>query len=99
LRGAIIDVIQASAGLSTPVEDIKEATRTARRSAEQRGDAAVTALDDFVVAVMELDHAVTYVRDEAHYDRPPADPITVRRAAFLTAVVCYELDQRAIAGP
>lgn len=97
LRGAITDVTQVSARLPTPIENIKEATKSARRSAEERGDAAVLALIDLAVAVVELDHAVTHVRDEVHQERPPADPAAVRQAAFLTAVVCYELDQRPIA--
>lgn len=96
LRGALSDVVQASAGLLAPEENVDRATKAARRAAVERGDRAVQALITLAESVMDLDHGLTHARDEQAKGRPVADPETVRRAAFLTAVACYELDRTPI---
>ncbi|MCA1702266.1 MAG: hypothetical protein LC808_02935 [Actinobacteria bacterium] len=44
-------------------------------------------------SIMRLDHRLNHIRDEASKGQPAPDYEEVRRAAFLTAVVCYELDR------
>jgi hypothetical protein len=98
LRGAVVDVVAASAGLPAPHENVAAATKSARKAAAERGDEAVVALITLTEKVTSFDQAITHARDEQAQGRPVADAETVRRAAFLTAVACYELDRRPIAG-
>lgn len=93
LRKALIDVAGAQAGLANPDENLERVLRPARVSAAQRGDTALAMLIDLALAVFSLDHAIEHVRDEIHEGRAPATPETIRRAAFLTTVACYELDR------
>jgi hypothetical protein len=96
LRGALTDVVQASAVLPAPNENVQRATKPARKAAVERGDAAVEALITLAERVMDLDQGLTHARDEQAEGRAVADGETVRRAAFLTAVVCFELDRTPI---
>ena len=93
LRKALIDVAGAAAGLSTPDENLERVLRPRRVAAGERADVATAMLLDLVVAVLSLDHAIEHVRDEIAEQRAPAGADTIRRAAFLTAVCCYELDR------
>jgi hypothetical protein len=97
LRGALVDVVQASAGLTGPEENIAAAPKAARKVAVERGDEAVQALVTLAEKVTSFDQVIADARDEQAQGRPAADAETVRRAAFLTGLVCYELDQRPIA--
>lgn len=93
LRKALIDVVGAAAALANPDENLERVLRPVRVAAAQRADTAVAMLIDYVLAVFTLDHAVEHVRDEVHEGREPAGVGTIRRAAFLTAVACFELDR------
>lgn len=93
LRKALIDVAGASANLQSPDENLERVLRRPRVAAAERADAATALLIDLTLAVVHLGHAIEHVRDEINEQRPPADLETVRRAAFLTAVCCYELDR------
>jgi hypothetical protein len=44
-------------------------------------------------SVLWLDPRLNHVRDETSKGEPEPDRAEIRRAAFLTAVVCYELAQ------
>lgn len=93
LRKALIDVAGAAAGLPTPDENLDRVLRPRRIAAAERADVATAMLLDLVVAVLSLDHSIEHVRDEIAERREPAGSDTIRRAAFLTAVCCYELDR------
>ena len=48
-------------------------------------------------STLRLDHRLNHVRDEVGKGEPTPTYEEMRRAAFLTALVCYELD-RAVGG-
>ena len=91
LRSALIDAVATARGNEQPDEDVERATKATRKAAAERGDDATMALVDLARAVLRLDHGVTHNRDEQHQGRPIADLATAHRAAYLTAVCCYEL--------
>ena len=93
LRKALIDVAGAAAGLPASDEDLQRVFKPVRQSAARRADVAVAMLVDLCRAVLSLNHGVEHVSDELTDRRVPAGPETLRRAAFLTAVCCYELDR------
>ena len=93
LRKALIDVAGAAANLQSPDENLERVLRRPRVAATERADAATAMLIDLTLAVIHLGHAIEHVRDEINEQRLPADFETMRRAAFLTAVCCYELDR------
>lgn len=99
LRKAPIDVAGAAAGLASPDEQVERALKPVRQSAAQRDDVAVAMLVDLCLAVLNLDHSINHVRDELKNGREPAGTETLRRAAFLTAVCCYQLDRSPLAAP
>jgi hypothetical protein len=99
LRKALIDVGGAAAAISDPDENLERVFRPRRVAAAERADTAVAMLIDFALALMSLDHSIEHVRDEISEHREPADVDTIRRAAFLTAVCCYELDRTPLALP
>lgn len=93
LRKALIDVVGLAVGLDTSDEDLERVFKPVRRSAAERADLATVRLVDLCRAVFSLAHAVEHVRDEVTAGRDPADAEVLRRAAFLTALCCYELDR------
>jgi len=93
LRKALIDVSGAASGQPTPDENLERVLRPRRVAAAERADTAVAMLIDLTLALVSLDHSIEHVRDEISEGRKPADAETIRRAAFLTAVCCYELDR------
>jgi hypothetical protein len=52
---------------------------------------ALKALAELLRAVLRLDHRLNHVRDEADRNELSPSASEIRRAAFLTAVVCYEI--------
>lgn len=99
LRKALIDVAGAGAGLQDPDENLERVLRPRRVAAAERANTAVAMLIDLTLALVSLDHSIAHVRDEITEHRPPADLDTIRRAAFLTAVCCYELDRTPLPPP
>jgi hypothetical protein len=93
LRKALIDVAGAAAGLADPDEKLERVLKPQRVSAAARADTATAMLIDLTLAVLATTHAIEHVRDEVTEGRQPANLETTRRAAFLTAVCCYELDR------
>ena len=93
LRKALIDVAGVAAGLPNPDENLERVLRPRRVAAAERSDTVLAMLIDFTLALVSLDHSIEHVRDEISEHREPAGADTIRRAAFLTAVCCYELDR------
>lgn len=60
---------------------------------QAREQVMLTRLVDLVEATIEEDHRINHVRDELSRDRARPDYEEVRRAAFMTALVCYEIDR------
>jgi hypothetical protein len=67
----------------------------ANRALGDRERVVIERLVELVEAVASLDQRVTHVRDETGEGRPLRAWDELRRAAFLTAVVCFELDRSA----
>ena len=86
-----------AAGLANPDEQLERVFKPIRQSAAVRSDVAVAMLVDLCLAVASLGHSIDHVRDELQKGREPAGADTLRRAAFLTAVCCYELDHTHLA--
>jgi hypothetical protein len=99
LRKALVDVAGAAAGLANPDENLERVLRPRRIAAADRADVAVAMLIDLTLALVNLDHSIEHVRDEIVEQRPPAAGDTIRRAAFLTAVCCHELDRTPLRSP
>ena len=59
----------------------------------EREAAALEQVVELALTVLRLDHRLNHIRDEADKNQPAATWEEVRRAAFLTAVACYELDR------
>lgn len=97
LRKALMDTTTDVLGADSrqqerPVEGLKLwLTSQTRLSARERE--VLQHLIDLARVVLRLDHRLNHVRDEA--DKGEAAPTweEVRRAAFTTALVCYELDR------
>ncbi|MGH3451085.1 MAG: hypothetical protein ACRDQW_10240 [Haloechinothrix sp.] len=62
-------------------------------SLHSRERQVLTDLVQLTRSVLRLDHRLNHVRDETSKGEPPPDHEEMRRAAFLTAVVCHELDR------
>jgi hypothetical protein len=75
-----------------PVERLRKWLATAQ-SLSPRDLDVVTQLVELARAVLRLDHRLNHVRDEISKKQPPPSPDEVRRAAFTTAYVCYELER------
>jgi hypothetical protein len=95
LRKALFDVTDDLAGLDSgkteqPVDRLKAYVEQAAHLAG-RERTALASLVTFVQDVLRLDHRLAHVRDELDKDVPLRDWDELRRAAFLTVVVCFEL--------
>ena len=53
----------------------------------------LTQVVELARVVLRLDHRLNHIRDEADQGESPASWEEVRRAAFTTALACYELDR------
>lgn len=96
LRYALIDMAgPALSGLEeAPPEDLKKYFEPAARAAVDRGDYATRALILLAQTTLHLDQGLNHARDERYRGHDVADGDTIRRAAWVTAVTCLELDRR-----
>lgn len=97
LRKALMDLVSdliddASATPERPVDRLKESLQRLPHL-PQRERRVVEQMIDLTQAVISLDHRLAHVRDEEYKGEPIATHSEVRRAAFLTAVTCYELSE------
>jgi hypothetical protein len=97
LRKALMDTTTDVLGTGSrqqerPVEGLKVWLTSQSRLTARELD-VLQHLVDLARVVLRLDHRLNHVRDEA--DKGEAAPTweEVRRAAFTTALVCYELDR------
>lgn len=98
LRKALMDTTTDVLGAGSEGKQEKPAERLKERLSSQPGigprEAAVLhQLAELVRVVLRLDHRLNHVRDETDKGEPPPTWKEVRRAAFTTAFVCYELDE------
>lgn len=97
LRKALMDVTKdATAGTAgdheKPIERLTELVES-RNSLSKREKDALVQLVELARTVLRLDQRLNHIRDEKDKDREPAGWPELRRAAFLTALVCYEIAQ------
>lgn len=59
----------------------------------KREAAVLTQIVELARVVLRLDHRLNHIRYEADLGEPSASWEEVRRAAFATALACYELDR------
>jgi hypothetical protein len=86
------DVVGSDGGSQEkPVERLR--TWLEAQNLPKREQTAIARLVELTDAVLRLDQRLAHVRDEAGKGEPPITWEEIRRAAFLTAVVCYELDR------
>jgi hypothetical protein len=96
LRKALMDVTTDVLGPGTatqqemPVQRLKE-WMTTQTTLSTRDADVVQQLVELARVVLRLDHRLNHVRDETDKGQPLPTPEEVRRAAFTTALVCYEL--------
>ena len=72
-----------------PIERLRD--WVASRNVNERERATLDALVELARATLRLDHRLNHIRDEADLDQPPASKPELRRAAFVTALVCDQL--------
>lgn len=97
LRKALMDTTTDLVGTSAggeqekPVERLKEYLAT--RPLSERERVVIEQLVELARVVLRLDHRLNHVRDEADKDESPVTWEEVRRAAFVTVLVVYELSR------
>lgn len=94
LRKALMDTVTDVAGdapgkQEKPIERLRE--WISGRDVNERERAVLDALFELARATLRLDHRLNHIRDEADLDQPPASKAELRRAAFITALVCDQL--------
>lgn len=94
LRKALMDMVTDVAvdvvGMQEkPVERLRVWIST--RDVNEREQAVLAALLELAQATLRLDHRLNHIRDESDLNQPPASKAELRRAAFLTALVCEQL--------
>lgn len=94
LRKAIMDIVTDVAASAPgmqekPIERLKH--WVSERDVNSREEAVLAALVDLTLATLRLDHRLNHIRDEADLDEPPASQAELRRAAFVTALLCEQL--------
>lgn len=97
LRKALMDVTKdVTSGVDgdheKPIE-LLEALVASKANLSERERAALVQLVEFARSVLRLDHRLNHVRDEKDKGREPVNWPELRRAAFTTALVCYEIAQ------
>jgi len=100
LRKAVMDattVVPGEGGdQERPVERLNS-WLGANESLHERERQVIADLVQLVRSTLRLDHRLNHVRDEVGKGEPPPTYEEMRRAAFVTALVCHELD-RSIGG-
>ncbi len=97
LRKAIMDITSDVAGADggnqeKPIQRLAARLQSASGLSEREA-AALTQLVELGRAVFHLDQRLNHIRDESDKGQPLRAWDEVRRAAFLTAFICYELDR------
>ncbi len=95
LRKAVMDVVADVTGGTRP-ESPGQALRDwldGHDQIQERQAEAAALLADYVQQIVKLDHRLNHMRDELSKGEPPADNEEIRRAAFLTALACYEISR------
>lgn len=95
LRKAIMDLttdlIGGGGDQERPIARLTERLNQATVSDRER--AVLSQLVELARVSLRLDHRLNHIRDEADQGEPPATWEEVRRAAFATSLVCYELSR------
>lgn len=96
LRKAIMDVTTVVVGddqlkQEQPIERLEVWLNASQLGDRER--AVATAIVDLARASLHLDHRLNHVRDEVDKKEPPVGWEEMRRAAFATAVACYEISR------
>lgn len=96
LRKALMDLVADLVGsddgrVESPAERLDAWLPT--RGLQQRELAVVRQLVELAKAVLRLDHRLNHVRDEMGKGESPPSREEARRAAFVTATVCFELSR------
>lgn len=93
LMDATTEVVGSAAGgaQEKPVQRLKQQLATLNIPAREADVFAQVV--ELARVVLRLDHRLNHIRDEADQGEPPATWEETRRAAFATALVCYELDR------
>lgn len=95
LRGALMDVVSdvvgstAGADAEKPVERLSAFLKTEEVPAREAK--ALGALVDLADTTLRVDMRLTHAREERDKGEPDIEWEEARRAAFLTAVACYEI--------
>lgn len=97
LRKALMDVTKdKTSGVAgdheKPVE-LLEALVDSKTDLGEREKATLLQLVEFARSVLRLDHRLNHIRDEKDKGRDSVAWPELRRAAFTTALVCYEIAQ------
>lgn len=99
LRKALMDATSEVLGDGGPSEDpVSRLKASAAARGRKIGEREAGVLDSLVAmakAVLSLDHRLNHIRDEADKNLPLLSWDEARRAAFVTALTCYELDRLA----
>jgi hypothetical protein len=95
LRKALMDITTdtvgsfASGEQERPIERLR--AHLDGQSLSERERDVLGQLVELARVVLRLDHRLNHVRDETDKGRPAATWEEIRRASFVTALVCYEL--------
>lgn len=95
LRKALMDttndVVDDAGGQERPVQRLE--AHIADSALGDREGKVIIQVVELVRTTLRLDHRLNHIRDENDLGEPPATWEEMRRAAFATALACYELDR------
>lgn len=95
LRKAIMDITTDVVGpggdQERPIGRLTD--RLNELTVSDRERAVLAQLVELARVCLRLDHRLNHIRDEADQGEPPTSWEEIRRAAFVTSLVCYELSR------
>lgn len=91
LMDVTIDVVGPTGDRERPVKALTERLKTTELTAREQE--VLIQVVELVRVTLRLDHRLNHIRDEADLGEPEVRWEEVRRACFVTALACYELDR------
>lgn len=89
------DVVDDGRPPEEPIKRLKGALEKKSMALGEREQVVLTSLLDLADAVLRHNHRLNHIRDEKGKGLPLRDWEEARRSAFITALVCYELERLA----
>ncbi|HSJ84409.1 MAG TPA: hypothetical protein VLA91_11395, partial [Acidimicrobiia bacterium] len=97
LRKSLMDITadlpsDNSGGVERPIDRLEAIAQSKEKNLGSREMKVLGSLVQLAADVLSLDHRLNHIRDETDKGLPLRTWDEMRRAAFVTALACYELD-------